>query len=140
MSRSLLILAFLLVAAIAAPAADKVKSMPGQPEATMGFDVYSGYLALPNSGGMSTHYVFITSKNDTTTDPVTLWLNGGPGCSSLIGLFEENGPYVFPEGQVDLVINEYSWNNISNMLYIESPPGVGFSLLGDAANANTNDT
>jgi carboxypeptidase C (cathepsin A) len=102
------------------------------------FEVYSGYLDLPaaNGAGKKAHYVFTTSRGDKTKDPVTLWLQGGPGCSSLEGMFYENGPYIFPANHTDLVVNKYGWNNVSNMLWIESPPGVGFSIAGDPTNWN----
>lgn len=55
-----------------------------------------------------------------------LWFNGGPGCSSVgEGAFVEHGPFK-PNGSV-LVKNDYSWNKEANMLYLESPAGVGFS-------------
>ena len=43
--------------------------------------------------------------------PVILWLNGGPGCSSLYGALNENGPFVFNLGTNDLRVNEFSWTN-----------------------------
>ncbi|ONK58024.1 uncharacterized protein A4U43_C09F7120 [Asparagus officinalis] len=54
----------------------------------------------------------------------------GPGCSSVgVGAFSENGPFR-PSGQM-LVRNEYSWNREANMLFLESPAGVGFSYSSD---------
>ncbi|KAI3746610.1 hypothetical protein L6452_09047 [Arctium lappa] len=59
--------------------------------------------------------------------------HGGPGCSSLgVGAFSENGPFR-PNGQ-GLVRNEYSWNTEANMLYLETPVGVGFSY--DSSNSS----
>lgn len=46
---------------------------------------YSGY--LPVSTTKALHYIFVESQNDPTTDPVVIWFNGGPGCSSLLGFF-----------------------------------------------------
>ena len=53
---------------------------------------YSGYLNFSRS---NYHYVFFDSQHDPDNDPLVLWLNGGPGCSSLIGMVYENGPFVF---------------------------------------------
>ena len=66
--------------------------------------------------------------NDTANDPVVIWLNGGPGCSSLLGLFTENGPFIFDDGEYAIKPNPYPWNLRANLLYIESPAGVGFSV------------
>jgi cathepsin A (carboxypeptidase C) len=48
------------------------------------YPYYSGYLNI--SRNKAFHYVFFTSQHDRDNDPVLLWLNGGPGCSSLIGM------------------------------------------------------
>lgn len=70
---------------------------------------------------------------DFETAPTVLWLTGGPGCSSLLALFTENGPFRHSEESVfELVRNNYSWNKAGvNMLFLESPVGVGFSWAED---------
>lgn len=60
-------------------------------------------------------------------DEVTIWLNGGPGCSSLEGFFQENGPYVWLPGTVAPARNPYSWVNLTNMLWVDQPVGTGYS-------------
>jgi len=102
---------------------EKITSLPGL--ATLpSYDMYSGYITL--SGGANMFYWFIESANNPKTDPIVLWLNGGPGCSSLSGLLEEHGPF-FPDKNLNLTLNPYSWNKVANMLYLESPAGVGYS-------------
>ncbi|KAF1930030.1 carboxypeptidase S1 [Didymella exigua CBS 183.55] len=97
---------------------------PGICETTPGVDSYSGYVDL--SPDVHVFYWFFESRNKPAEDPFTLWLNGGPGSDSLIGLFEENGPCMLNEN-LTTVYNPYSWNNVSNMLYISQPVGTGFS-------------
>ena len=72
------------------------------------------------------HYFFVEANN-SASKPWALWLNGGPGCSSMEGLFTENGPFKLVQNG-SLAVNTYSWSNITSMLYLESPIGVGFRL------------
>ncbi len=53
--------------------------------------------------------------------------NGGPGCSSLEGLLQENGPFSWSWGTAKPVPNEFSWTNLSSVLWVEQPVGTGFS-------------
>ena len=55
-----------------------------------------------------------------------MWLTGGPGCASEVALFYENGPYAF-SADGTLESNPYSWNEISNLLFVDQPIGTGFS-------------
>ncbi|KAL1604221.1 hypothetical protein SLS59_004014 [Nothophoma quercina] len=97
---------------------------PGICETTPGVDSYSGYVDL--APDVHVFYWFFESRNNPDKDPFTLWLNGGPGSDSLIGLFEENGPCMLNDN-LTTYYNPYSWNNVSNMLYISQPVGTGFS-------------
>ncbi|XP_011765205.2 lysosomal protective protein [Macaca nemestrina] len=120
----------------AAPDQDEIQRLPGlakQPS----FRQYSGY--LKGSGSKHLHYWFVESQKDPENSPVVLWLNGGPGCSSLDGLLTEHGPFLVQPDGVTLEYNPYSWNLIANVLYLESPAGVGFSYSDDKFYA-TNDT
>lgn len=60
-------------------------------------------------------------------DEITIWLNGGPGCSSLEGLLQENGPFLWQDGTFKPVQNPYTWVNLTNMVWVEQPVGTGFS-------------
>ena len=91
---------------------------------------YSGYLNVRPTA-KQLHYVFIESLSIPKNDPIVIWFNGGPGCSSLLGLFQENGPYVIDDGENIIKPNPFPWNRDANLLYIESPAGVGFSFSTD---------
>ncbi|CAO2141831.1 unnamed protein product [Urochloa humidicola] len=111
-------------------AADRIRRLPGQPEVSFG--QYSGYVGVDDGGKRALFYYFVEAEVDPASKPLVLWLNGGPGCSSLgVGAFSENGPFR-PSGQV-LVKNEFSWNKEANVIYLETPAGVGYSYSADAA-------
>lgn len=56
-----------------------------------------------------------------------MWLNGGPGASSMLGLLNGDGPCYIHADSNSIYLNEWSWNEYSNMLYIDQPVQVGFS-------------
>ncbi|GLT71305.1 hypothetical protein SLA2020_433360 [Shorea laevis] len=106
------------------PVADKITSLPGQPK--VGFQQFAGYITVDEKQQRALFYYFVEAEAEPASKPLVLWLNGGPGCSSVgAGAFLEHGPFK-PSGD-GLLRNEYSWNKEANMLYLESPAGVGFS-------------
>jgi len=119
-----LLLAISLGLALGFRAADQVTSMPlcGPLRSKW----YSGYLSTV-SPQRELHYIYIESLDLPSTDPVLVWFNGGPGCSSMLGFIQEHGPYVIEDYTTTVVENPWPWNMRANILYIESPAGVGFS-------------
>ncbi|POS76707.1 serine carboxypeptidase [Diaporthe helianthi] len=108
-------------------------------ETTPGVKSYSGYVHLPErflddgSGGeaqdypINTFFWFFESRKDPINAPLAIWLNGGPGGSSLMGLLQENGPCFITSDSKSTYLNPWSWNNEVNILYIDQPNQVGFS-------------
>lgn len=82
---SFILFAIIIATTVSAPDEDLVPSLKGFYDYSNEFQMYSGYLTLQEEPLINTHYIFITSKNNPATDDVVLWLNGGPGCSSLLG-------------------------------------------------------
>ncbi|KAF9011691.1 alpha/beta-hydrolase [Cyathus striatus] len=102
-------------------------------ETTPGVHQMSGYIDVGTN--MSMWFWFFEARESPETAPFTLWLNGGPGCSSMIGLFQENGPCQVNADGKTTTLNPFSWNNISNMIYIDQPIGTGFSFGTDTVNS-----
>ncbi|KAI0643599.1 serine carboxypeptidase [Trametes meyenii] len=103
----------------------RVVENSGVCETTPGVYQASGYGDLTSSE--SIWFWFFEARNNADTAPLTIWLNGGPGSSSMIGLFQENGPCRITNDSKSVTLNPNSWNEVSNMLYIDQPVGVGFS-------------
>ncbi|KAJ6644320.1 Venom serine carboxypeptidase [Pseudolycoriella hygida] len=93
---------------------------------------YSGYLTVNKTVGSNMFFWFFPAKLDQAKAPVVLWMQGGPGASSLFGLFTENGPFSVTSEQI-LLPRKYSWHLNHNLLYIDNPVGTGFSFTNDEA-------
>ena len=118
---------------------DAITSLPGLSSNDLSkYSMFSGYITVNETNGRKIFYWFVESLNDATNDPVALWTNGGPGCSGLGGFFTENGPFRVNEDYT-LYINNYSWVNVANMVFIEQPSGVGFSYSLTESDYTTND-
>ncbi|KAG9243500.1 Alpha/Beta hydrolase protein [Calycina marina] len=89
---------------------------------------YTGWVHMPGNYSTNTFFWFIEARQPTTE--LTIWLNGGPGSSSMLGLFAENGPCEVIEvanGQFGTQARDWGWDRASNVLYIDQPNQVGFS-------------
>ncbi|KAI0053271.1 alpha/beta-hydrolase [Auriscalpium vulgare] len=86
---------------------------------------------LPISGNANEtrklFFWFWPTTNASNKNDLTFWTNGGPGCSSLEGFLQENGPISWSWGQAQPTPNPWSWTNLSNVLWVEQPVGTGFS-------------
>ncbi|KAF2659029.1 alpha/beta-hydrolase [Lophiostoma macrostomum CBS 122681] len=107
-------------------------------ETTEGVRSYSGYVHLPPGAlddlgvqnqtyEINTFFWFFESRKDPENAPLSIWMNGGPGSSSLLAAFQENGPCWVNADSNSTYLNEWSWNNEVNMLYIDQPVQVGLS-------------
>ncbi|KAL0460147.1 UNVERIFIED_CONTAM: Serine carboxypeptidase 3 [Sesamum latifolium] len=90
---------------------------------------HAGYYKLPHTKDARMFYFFFESRN-STNDPVVIWLTGGPGCSSELALFYENGPFHITSN-LSLAWNDFGWDKISNLIYVDQPTGTGFSYSSD---------
>ncbi|KAH7087730.1 Alpha/Beta hydrolase protein [Paraphoma chrysanthemicola] len=107
-------------------------------ETTDGVRSYSGYVHLPAGAladlgvvnqtyEINTFFWFFESRKDPANAPLSIWMNGGPGSSSMVGLLRENGPCIINPDSNSTTLNEWSWNNEVNMLYLDQPVQVGMS-------------
>ncbi|KDO30472.1 hypothetical protein SPRG_04375 [Saprolegnia parasitica CBS 223.65] len=117
--------AMLAVAVAATKPTHKIASLPGYVD-DISFDQYAGHISLPSNDQKMFYWLVEAAEANASTAPLVLWLNGGPGCSSLNGFFTELGPFVV-NSDLTLTRNPYAWNRKVNVLFLESPSGVGFS-------------
>ncbi|XP_020672568.2 serine carboxypeptidase-like 27 isoform X1 [Dendrobium catenatum] len=115
---------------------DQIDRLPGQP--SVEFNQYSGYVTVDANAGRALFYWFVEAPVALQPVPLVLWLTGGPGCSSIAyGASEELGPFqIQPDGRT-LNLNPYSWNKVANILFLESPAGVGFSYTNRTSDLYT---
>ncbi|KAI8027268.1 Serine carboxypeptidase-like 18 [Camellia lanceoleosa] len=139
-------LCIFLVLALSSVAASQslVKYLPGF-DGELPFNLETGYIGIGDTDDVQLFYYFIESERDPVTDPLVLWLTGGPGCSGFSALVYEIGPLLFDveswTGQLpSLRVNKYSWTKVANIIFIDQPVGTGFSYARTSAGYNTSDT
>ncbi|KAJ3411561.1 hypothetical protein HDV05_002030 [Chytridiales sp. JEL 0842] len=90
---------------------------PKSKEMTGYFEIPSGYL----------FFWFFESQSNPREDPFILWINGGPGCSSNLGLLMELGPCRPTPGGNATEPHPFGWNTYANLLFLDQPVDVGYS-------------
>ncbi|XP_057806085.1 serine carboxypeptidase-like 50 [Salvia miltiorrhiza] len=92
----------------------------------------SGYLTVNSTTGSAIFYTFYEAQNSynntsSSQTPILIWLQGGPGCSSMLANFYEFGPWLVKQ-DLSLGPNPGSWNRIFGLLFLDNPIGSGFSI------------
>src|SRR5882762_10749713 len=80
---------------------------------------------------------FFESRGSPKDDPLVLWINGGPGCSSSTGLLFELGPCTISDEGRNTTYNKHSWINHANIIFLDQPVGTGFSYSSDGSTVST---
>ncbi|EAY80846.1 hypothetical protein OsI_36025 [Oryza sativa Indica Group] len=98
--------------------------------------LYHSYVEVNESTGVRLFYYFVQSEKDPDVDPLLLWLSGGPGCSSLSGLTHEidySCAYIYRTIPIRR-------KTVSNIIFVDSPVGAGFSYAATQEGSKTSDT
>ncbi|TKW14267.1 hypothetical protein SEVIR_5G157200v4 [Setaria viridis] len=118
---------------------DRLGFLPGQPRSPL-VSQFSGYVTVNEHNGRALFYWFFEAQTLPAQKPLLLWLNGGPGCSSVgYGAASELGPLLVNGNGTGLEFNKFAWNKEANLLFLESPVGVGFSYTNTTSDLDNID-
>ena len=124
----------------------QIASLPGlsiTPAQLLLEDHHSGYLPVDSHSRSRLFYYLVRARHNASHAPLVVWFNGGPGCASTVALLQEHGPFnlrgssnsssselreLQHQTPYQLLHNDYSWSNHANMLYIDQPIAVGYSV------------
>lgn len=95
---------------------------------------YSGFFTVNKTADSNMFFWYFEAAQNASTAPVVLWLQGGPGASSLFGLFTENGPF-YVDKDMKLAAREFSWHKDHHLIYLDNPVGTGFSFSEESGYA-----
>lgn len=104
---------------------------------TLGESHWAGHVDVTKDRRL--FYWFFNSRNDPAHDPIIIWLNGGPGSSSMFGLFNEVGPCQLNMDAKTTRANPHAWNDNASILFLDQPAGVGFSMLTENSKLPSDD-
>ncbi|KAJ5176265.1 Carboxypeptidase [Penicillium canariense] len=115
----------------------EVRSLPDGPVLPTS---WAGRLPVPGrQEGNEIFFWLFEAEDKAYDDTFIIWLNGGPGCSSLVGLTGGNGPVSFLANSTALERNPYSWTQLGHVLYLDQPVGTGFSTASSPYPVRNND-
>ncbi|KAJ5569889.1 Peptidase S10 serine carboxypeptidase [Penicillium hispanicum] len=101
---------------------------------------WAGRLPVPGAPkGNEIFFWLFDTEDPMYDDNLIIWFNGGPGCSSLVGLTTGNGPISFAGNSTQIVRNHYSWTKLGHVLYVDQPVGTGFSTASNPYPVRTNE-
>ncbi|CAN1274571.1 Serine carboxypeptidase-like 7 [Linum perenne] len=120
-----------------------VKYLPGF-NGPLPFHFETGYIGVGESEDVQLFYYFVKSQGNPQTDPLMLWLTGGPGCSALSGLLHEIGPVHFREVEYNgslpsLILNPDAWTKVASIIFVDLPVLTGFSYARTEAASPSSD-
>ncbi|KAG0136652.1 pheromone-processing carboxypeptidase KEX1 [Tuber indicum] len=104
-----------------------VRSLPGQPPGPL-IKMHAGHIEVDHATNGNLFFWHFQNKHIANRQRTVIWLNGGPGCSSMDGALMEVGPYRLKDDHT-LVENEGSWHEFANLLFVDQPVGTGFSYV-----------
>ncbi|KAK8299970.1 hypothetical protein V6Z11_D05G352600 [Gossypium hirsutum] len=120
------------------PMNDWLSKLPRQPD--VNFRQFAGYIEVDeNVDGRSLFYYLVEAEKEPMTQPLTIWLTGGPGCSLVGDAFGSVGPFIVTKDAHGLQTNSFSGNKVSNLLFIDSPIGSGWSYSNSSSDYNNED-
>ncbi|KAF0714053.1 Aste57867_4067 [Aphanomyces stellatus] len=107
---------------------DRVHNLVGLESTTPMSPHYAGYINVDATNDADIFYWLFEATESAATQPLVIWLQGGPGCSSLVGLFLECGPFrIVNESTVTM--NPFGWHKAANILFVDQPVGTGMSRV-----------
>ncbi|KAI9167675.1 Pheromone-processing carboxypeptidase KEX1 [Paramyrothecium foliicola] len=117
-----------LIAADNTAASYYVRDLPGVPKDSPPIKMHAGHIEVTPEHNGNLFFWHFQNRHIANKQRTVIWLNGGPGCSSEDGALMEIGPYRVKDENT-LTLNEGSWHEFANLLFVDNPVGTGFSFV-----------
>ncbi|KAI9790859.1 MAG: Cell death protease [Piccolia ochrophora] len=104
-----------------------VHSLPGAPDGPL-LKMHAGHIEVNPEHNGNLWFWHFANRHIANKQRTVIWLNGGPGCSSMDGALMEVGPYRLKD-DAHLEYNEGSWDEFTNLLFVDNPVGTGYSYV-----------